>query len=132
MSEYGAGGFFGADGIEDEPAFSPKWTARLGGTWTHDLANASQLLFTLSGNYRDAMWLSVENKPALTEGDYWVVDAIISWVSQGGNWTVRGGVKNLTDEVYRIEGQEFSSVGGIQTAYYGNPRTYTISLDYRY
>ena len=38
-SEYGAGGFFGADGIEDEPAFSPKWTARLGGTRTHELAN---------------------------------------------------------------------------------------------
>jgi len=131
-SEYGAGGFSGADGIEDEPVFSPKWTARFAGTWTQGLANSSQLLFTLAANYRDAMWLSVENKPALTEDDYWVLDAIVSWISQDSRWTVRGGIKNLTDEVYRVEGQEFSSVGGIQTAYYGNPQTWTVSLEYRY
>jgi len=131
-SEYGAGGFYGADFMEDEPAFSPKWTARFAGTWTHDNDSGSQLLFTLAANYRDAMWLSVENTPALTEDDYWVVDAIATWVSQGGHWSVSGGVKNLTDEVYRVEGQEFRSVGGIQTAYYGRPLTWTISVDYRY
>jgi iron complex outermembrane receptor protein len=56
----------------------------------------------------------------------------VTWVSTGGNWTVHGGVKNLTDEVYRVEGQEFRSVGGIQTAYYGRPLTWTIGVDYRY
>jgi len=131
-SEYGAGGFFGADFMEDEPAFSPKWTARFAGTWTHDNDSGSQLLFTLAANYRDAMWLSVENTPALTEDDYWVVDAIATWVSEGGHWSVSGGVKNLTDEVYRVEGQEFRSVGGIQTAYYGHPLTWMIGVEYRY
>lgn len=131
-SEYGGGGFFGADGIEDEPAFSPKWTARFAGTWTQDLSNGSDLMFTASARYRDAMWLSVENKPALTEDSYWVIDALISWVSEDQRWTVSGGIKNLADEVYRVEGQEFSSVGGIQTAYYGHPQTWTLSVDYRY
>ena len=131
-SEYGAGGFYGADFMEDEPAFSPKWTARFAGTWTVDTDSGSQVLLTLAANYRDSMWLSVENTPALTEDDYWVVDAIVTWVSTGGNWTVYGGVKNLTDEVYRVEGQEFRSVGGIQTAYYGHPLTWTIGVDYRY
>ncbi len=78
------------------------------------------------------MWLSVENTPALTEDDYWVVDAIATWVSEGGHWSVSGGVKNLTDEVYRVEGQEFRSVGGIQTAYYGHPLTWMIGVEYRY
>lgn len=131
-SKYGAGGFYGADFMEDEPAFSPKWTARFAGTWTVDTDSGSQVLLTLAANYRDSMWLSVENTPALTEDDYWVVDAIVTWVSTGGNWTVHGGVKNLTDEVYRVEGQEFRSVGGIQTAYYGRPLTWTIGVDYRY
>ncbi|MBT8041236.1 MAG: TonB-dependent receptor [Xanthomonadales bacterium] len=131
-SKYGAGGFFGSDFVEDEPAFSPKWTARFAGTWTQGLANGSDLMFTASASFRDAMWLSVENVPALTESDYWVADAMISWVSEGGKWTVSGGVKNLTDEVYRVEGQEFRSVGGILTAYYGHPRTYTIGVDYRF
>jgi iron complex outermembrane receptor protein len=131
-SEYGAGGFFGADGVEDEPAFSPDWTARFAGTWTQDLPNGSDLMFTASANYRDAMLLSVENTPVLTADDYWLMDAMVSWVSAGGRWTISGGVKNLTDEVYRVEGQEFRSVGGVQTVYYGYPRTYTIGFDYRF
>ncbi|MBT8108999.1 MAG: TonB-dependent receptor [Gammaproteobacteria bacterium] len=130
-SEYGAGGFSGADGVADEPAFSPEWTARLAAMWTQNLGN-SDLMFTAAGNYRDAMWLSVENKSALTEDDYWLMDAMVSWVSGEGHWTISGGVKNLTDEVYRVEGQEFSSVGGIQTAYYGYPRMYTFGIDYSF
>lgn len=131
-SEYGAGGFFGSDLIEDEPAFSPEWTARFAGTWTHTNSDGSQLLFSAAANYRDAMWLSVENKEPLTEDSYWVMDAMVSWVGTDGHWSVSGGVKNLTGELYRVEGQEFTSVGGIMTAYYGRPRTWSISVDYRY
>ncbi|MEJ2400277.1 MAG: TonB-dependent receptor [Xanthomonadales bacterium] len=131
-SKYGKGGFTGADGVEDEPAFAPEWTARFAGTWTQGLPGGSDLMFTAAANYRDAMWLSVENVPALTEDSYWVMDALVSWVSEDGRWTVSGGVKNLGDEVYKVEGQEFRSVGGIQTAYYGNPRTWTIGFDYRF
>jgi iron complex outermembrane receptor protein len=78
------------------------------------------------------MWLSVENVVALTEDSYWVLDAMVSWVSEDGKWTISAGAKNLADEVYRVEGQEFRSVGGIQTAYYGHPRTYTLGVDYRF
>ncbi len=131
-STYGGGGFTGADGIPDEPAFSPEWTMRFAGTWTQNLSNGSSLMFTAAANYRDAMWLSVENTPALTEGDYWLFDAVVSWLSEDGKWTVSGGMKNIADEVYRVEGQEFSSVGGIQTAYYGAPQTWTISVDYKF
>jgi iron complex outermembrane receptor protein len=34
--------------------------------------------------------------------------------------------------VYRTDAQEFSSVGGIRTAYYGAPRTYSLTLAFRY
>jgi len=131
-SKYGAGGFYGADGVEDEPAFSPKWTARFFGMYTFDISGGSQFSLSASANYRDAMWLSVENVTPLTEGDYWVVDAFANWVSSDGRWTLTAGIKNATDEEYRIEGQEFRSVGNIQTAYYGNPRTYYLSVDFRY
>jgi iron complex outermembrane receptor protein len=131
-SEYGSGGFTGSDGVADEPAFSPEWTARFSGTWTHNFANGSDLMFAAAANYRDSMWLSVENTAALTEDDYWLMDAMVSWLSGDGHWTISGGVKNLTDEVYRVEGQEFRSVGGIQTAYYGSPRTYTVGFDYSF
>jgi iron complex outermembrane receptor protein len=131
-SDYGKGGFFGSDGIEDEPAFSPKLTARFAGTYTFDLSGGSQFSLTAAANYRDSMWLSVENVDPLTESDYWLLDGLVSWVSGNGNWTLTAGIKNATDEVYKVEGQEFRSVGNIQTAYYGNPRTYTFTVDFRY
>ena len=130
-AEYGSGGFSGADFLPDEPAFAPEWTARFAANWTQDLGN-SELMLTAAASYRDSMWLSVENTPALTEDDYWLMDAMVSWLSGDGHWTISGGVKNLTDEVYRVEGQEFRSVGGIQTAYYGYPRTYTVGIDYSF
>jgi iron complex outermembrane receptor protein len=131
-AKYGAGGFFGADGVEDEPAFSPKWTARFFGMYTFDLSGGSQFSLSAAANYRDSMWLSVENVLPLTEGDYWLLDGFVSWISESGRWTLTAGIKNATDEEYRIEGQEFRSVGNIQTAYYGNPRTYTFTVDFRY
>jgi hypothetical protein len=42
------------------------------------------------------------------------------------------GIKNATDQVYKAEGQEFRSVGNIQTAYYGYPKTYMLSAEFKY
>jgi iron complex outermembrane receptor protein len=131
-SKYGAGGFFGADFVEDEPAFSPKWTARFSGNYNLAVSGGAQMNFFASANYRDSMWLSVENVEPLTQSDYWVVDAFVNWVSSTGRWTLTAGVKNAFDELYRVDGQEFRSAGNIQTAYYGNPRTYTFSVDFNY
>ena len=131
-SKYGQGGFAGSDGVLDDPAFSPKWTARFAGMYTFDLSGGSSLSFSAAANYRDAMWLSVDNVVPLSEDDYWLLDGFVSWVSDTGRWTLNAGIKNATDKVYKVEGQEFRSVGNIQTAYYGHPRTYTLSVDYRF
>jgi len=131
-TKYGKGGFTGSDGVPDEPAFAPEWTGRFAATYTFDISGGSRLAFTGSASYRDAMWLSVENVLPLTESDYWLLDGFISWVSEDGRTTLMAGIKNATDEVYRVEGQEFRSVGNIQTAYYGHPRTYTFSVDFRF
>ena len=131
-TEYGAGGFSGSDGAPDEPAFAPEWTGRFAGIWTFGLGELGSLSLGADANYRDAMWLSVENVEALSEQDYWLWNAFARWENADGHWSVTGGVKNLGDEEYKVEGQEFRSVAGILTAYYGDPRTWTLSLDYRY
>ena len=131
-SEYGAGGFSGADGVPDEPAFSPDWTMRYAGTYTFDLGDSGALQLSADANYRDSMELSVENTAALFEDDYWLLGGYVSWISPSQSWIVMAGIKNATDEVYKVEGQDFRSVSNIQTAYYGNPKTYTLSVEYRY
>ena len=40
--------------------------------------------------------------------------------------------RNLSDEVYKTEGQEFSSVGNIRTVYYGAPRTWSFTITAKY
>ena len=52
--------------------------------------------------------------------------------SADSKWQIRAGVRNLTDELYKTDGQEFSSVGNIQTAYYGWPRHYYASVRYSF
>ena len=61
-----------------------------------------------------------------------VAGAFGSWDSPQLSWNVRAGVRNLTDETYMIEGQEFASVGNIQTAYYGLPRNWYVSVRYNF
>ncbi len=34
--------------------------------------------------------------------------------------------QNIFDEVYKTEGQEFSSIGSIRTVYYGQPMTWYV------
>ncbi len=41
-------------------------------------------------------------------------------------------MRNLGDKVYKTDGQEFSSVGNIQTAYYGAPRNWYVSARYNF
>ena len=131
-SKYGKGGFSGSDGAADEPAFSPEWTGRFAAMYTFDLASNGTLSFAADANYRDAMWLSVENVTPLSESDYWLVNALVTYGSPGGRWSLSAGVKNATDEVYKVEGQEFRSVGNIQTAYYGSPRMWSVAFEMRY
>ncbi len=131
-AEYGDDGFSGSDGIMDEPAFTPDWTGRLAAAYNFSLPGGSSIRVGADASYRDDMFLSVENVAPLTEGSYWLVNAFAAWTSADAHWNVTAGVRNATDEVYRTEGQEFRSVGNIQTAYYGDPRTYSVSLNYLY
>ncbi|MCB1636179.1 MAG: TonB-dependent receptor, partial [Xanthomonadales bacterium] len=118
--------------LHDNVPFSPEWTARLAASHSWFLSSGSML--TLGGDlsYRDDVWLSVDNREVLSQDAYTLFGLYGIWDSPEGNWQVRAGVKNLTDEVYKTDGQEFSSVGNIQTAYYGWPRHFYVAVRYNW
>ncbi|MBK6703026.1 MAG: TonB-dependent receptor [Caulobacteraceae bacterium] len=63
--------------------------------------------------------------------DYWLYDASLTWnVNDVFSIALQG--RNLSDEVYKTDGQEFSSVGNIRTVYYGAPQTTSIVFTARY
>jgi iron complex outermembrane receptor protein len=63
---------------------------------------------------------------------YWLYDASLVWTSESGILSAGVYGRNLSDEVYRTDAQEFSSVGNIRTVYYGAPRTWSFVLSARY
>jgi len=123
--------FPGGDRSGQTPAFAPEWTARFGAAYTIDLSNEGSLVLAGSARYRSEMALAVDNHPTLFSGDYWLYDASLTWnVNDIFSIALQG--RNLSDEVYKTEGQEFSSVGGIRTVYFGAPQTTSLVFTARY
>jgi len=125
------------------PAFSPRWTARFGGSYTWELPNHGSVVLAGDANYRSRMALAVDNTyvigsvgtttpiPGMFQSAYWLFDASLTWnVNEIFSIAVQG--RNLSDEVYRTDAQEFSSVGSVRTAYYGAPETVDIVFTAKY
>jgi len=113
--------------------FSPEWTARLALQHVVALRERGGSV-TIGGDlaWRAETWLTVDNWPDLRQDAYSISGLFAVWDSPQFIWQVRAGVRNLTDREYRASGTEFSSVGNIQTAYYGLPRNWYVSLRYNF
>jgi iron complex outermembrane receptor protein len=96
------------------------------------LGDAGSVTFGGDARFVDKQFLSVDNRPGLYEDGYMLLNAFVQYDAPGGRYYVRGGVKNLTKELYKTDGQEFSSVGNIQTVYYGDPRTWSLTAGFRF
>lgn len=113
-----------------KPAFAPPITFRAGGDYRIPIGAAASL--SLGGDVRfvDKHWLSVDNRAGLFEDGY-VVGNVYAQLDFD-KFYLRGMVKNAGDALYKTDGQEFSSVGNIQTVYYGDPRTWQITVGVRF
>jgi iron complex outermembrane recepter protein len=127
--------FPGASRAFQTPAFAPEWTVRVGGQYQAHLGSSGWLTFGGQARYRTEMALSVDNttistNPAnvtriegLFSDPYWIADARLVWENEDRTFSLGLYGQNIFDEVYKTEGQDFSSVGSIRTVYYGAPRT---------
>ena len=118
--------------ITCKPAFAPPLTLTLGTDYAIPMGNAGTLTVGGDARFVDKHFLSVDNRPGLTEQGYWLANAFVQYDAPGGKYYLRGGVKNLGNALYRTDGQEFSSVGNIQTVYYGDPRTWSVTAGFRF
>lgn len=112
-----------------KPAFAPPLTARLGADYTVPIGAAS-LSFGGDARFVDKQYLSVDNREGLMEDGYFLGNLYAQ--VDFDKFYVRGMVKNVTDSLYKTDGQEFSSVGNIQTVYYGDPRTWQVTVGVRF
>ena len=112
-----------------KPAFAPPINFRAGIDQKIPLGEAS---LSLGGDIRfvDKQWLSVDNRAGLYEPGYFLgnVYAQVDF----GKFYLRGMVKNVGNTLYKTDGQEFSSVGNIHTVYYGDPRTWQVTVGVKF
>jgi iron complex outermembrane receptor protein len=99
------------------------------------------LTSTISYGYRDDSVLTNEGgedplNPGnplmpLVQPSYSMLNARIGWLHKSGKWGVTINGKNLTDEAYLTNGYNLP-VFGIVVGAYGQPRTVTATLDYKF
>ncbi|UYV15631.1 TonB-dependent receptor [Porphyrobacter sp. ULC335] len=118
--------------ITCEPAFAPPITFNVATDYRIGLGSAGSLTFAGDARFVDKHFLSVDNRAGLVEDGYWLTNAFVRFDDANRRFYVQGGVKNLTDELYRTDGQEFSSVGNIQTVYFGDPRTWNVMVGFAF
>ena len=70
--------------------------------------------------------------PLLDQSAFWLMDAGISWTADDNRWRVGLHGKNLGDERYTTSGYNFPTVQASVLAFYGNPRTVTASVEFRF
>jgi iron complex outermembrane receptor protein len=130
---------FGGSRAFQEPAFSPDWTARFGANYVFNLGDHGEFELNGAARFRSRMALAVDNTlvnssvelPSMFQDDYWLYDASATWRPTDVLSIALVG-RNLSDEVYTTDAQEFSSVGNIRTAYFGAPRTVSLVFTARY
>jgi len=131
---------FGKSRAFQDPAFSPKWTVRVGGQYEWALDGGSSVTVGGAAKYRSRMALAVDNTisntdtelPGMYQDAYWLYDARVVWSDAADRYSVGLYGQNLADEVYKTDAQEFSAIGNIRTAYYGAPRTWMVKVTAKY
>jgi iron complex outermembrane receptor protein len=116
---------------------TPDWTGNARLTYTLPLnlgGLTSSLAFAGSASYRGATQQFESGIPLLDQEAYWLYDASVNWSTDDGRW--RAGVygRNLSDERYITSGYNFPGAATANSvlAFYGNPRTWTVALEYRF
>jgi iron complex outermembrane receptor protein len=115
---------------------TPEWNGNLSLNYAQPLADGwGSLLATLTGSYRDSYTMFEFENPLLDQTDsYTLVDASLAWTAANDKLRLQLTGRNLTDEEYKIGGYNFpgATFGNSITSFYGPPRTYSVSMSYRF
>lgn len=122
----------GGEDISDEREFvnTPKWTAMLGLDYKYQAGNYGTLNFGGDVSYRSKTYLTVSSSDSLAQDGYELFNAFINYETKDKHWLVSLSGKNLADEEYRDHGFDLMDSFGYQVAYYGAPRTFSLSVSY--
>ncbi len=112
---------------------TPDWTGNASLTYSRPLLSG-RIGVTGSVSYRGATQQFESPIPVLDYGAYWLYDASVNWNSDDNSWQLGLHGRNLSDERYVTSGYNFlgAATDNSVLAFYGNPRTVTLTATYRF
>ncbi len=127
--------------VSDERVFqnTPDLTASSTLTYQTDadvFGSDGTFFIIASGSYRSEASQFEIPTPELDQESFSLWDLSFVWEDNDGHWRAGLHGKNLTDEEYKVAGYYFPyptlGLEGTVTAFYGNPRTITATVEYRF
>ena len=94
------------------------------------LRNIGTLTFQTDFNYQDEVFFDALNNPLLSEDDYWLWNARVTWTSVDEKWEVSAFGRNLGDEEYMVYAFDLSFFG-FNEEMIGTPQAFGIEVTYR-
>lgn len=109
---------------------APEHTWSVNTTYTFDLSGGSALDLSAVYAYTDDFYFAPSNQASSFESGYGLLDARVTWRSQGDRWSVSLWGRNLTDEEYRTHMIVSNIAGSVDL--WNLPRTYGATLAYNF
>ena len=115
----------------NEITMSPELTVNGLIQYDFSLGDAGTLTLQTDFNYQDEVWFDALNNPLLSEDDYWLWNARVSWTSADERWEVAAFGRNLGDEEYMVYAFDLSFFG-FNEEMLGTPTSYGIDATFRF
>ena len=115
-----------------DPINAPEITAGLGLEYQRNIGAGR--VMSVGGNlsYSGKYFVEVNNLDELEQAGFALLNLSAGISDEKGIWDVRLGIKNVTDKKYITHGFDLTAFPGVGLAYYGAPRTTTLSATYRF
>ena len=94
------------------------------------VSDVGTFTFQTDFNYQDEVFFDALNNPLLSEDDYWLWNARVSWTSVDEKWEVSAFGRNLGDEEYMVYAFDLSFFG-FNEEMIGTPQAFGIEVTYR-
>ena len=110
---------------------TPEWSINLGLSYSTQLRQIGRLEIRGDYSWRDKSYKDAINPEELFQDAFGLLHAGATLVSNDGRWQFALFGDNLTDEEY-IQSGEASALVGIAIANFARPRTWGLSVRYRF
>jgi iron complex outermembrane receptor protein len=117
--------------IDNELPDAPELSVNAAIQYAMDLSSGATLTMRLDASWKDKTYKDPFNVEAIAQDSYLLSNARVSWLSADEQWQLAVFALNLSDEDY-ITSSTSVAAFGINTANYGRPRQWGVSLNYNF